>query len=63
MYKKNFEDVIRIQKNYIFAVQIKLKKALSILNKKGDPLSKKHLPSEFINPLMKGAYHELECLE
>ena len=41
----------------------KKKKALSILNKKGDPLSKRHLPSEFINPLMKGAYHELECLE
>ena len=40
-----------------------IKKALSIfLNIKGDQLSKKHLLSEFINPIKKGAYHELECL-
>ena len=38
------------------------KRHYQFLNIKGDLLSKKHLLSEFIKPIKKGAYHELECL-
>ena len=41
MYKKNFEDVIRIQKNYNFAVQIKLKKGIINFKQKRRPAIEK----------------------